>query len=200
MPGETLSAVVAVALSPLSPAPVTHSLHRSNPIKPSNALYEFGGILKKKKKKFPVWLQETAPACSPQPALCPVGHSDPNLWLRSFIISPIFSAPLPWDAAKSREWITQSINIIFYPLDTKSVSRCPEPSNLPSDRPTPPPRFWIVLIHFCFRTGTTLTCCGAWQWTGEPSPAAPNEQTNKQTDVAFPLKLASLRGFFFFFF
>lgn len=108
LPGETLSAVVAVALSPLSPAPVTHSLHRSNPIKPSNALYEFGGILKKK-KKFPVWLQETAPACSPQPALCPVGHSDPNLWLRSFIISPIFSAPLPWDAAKSREWITQSV-------------------------------------------------------------------------------------------
>lgn len=51
LPGETLSAVVAVALSPLSPAPVTHSLHRSNPIKPSNALYEFGGILKKKKKK-----------------------------------------------------------------------------------------------------------------------------------------------------
>lgn len=107
-PAETPLAVVAVALSPLYTAAVNHSLHPSNPIKPSNALYKFRGILKKK-KKIPVWLQETAPACSPQPALCPVGHSGPNLWLSSFIISPIFTAPLPWDAAKSREWITQSV-------------------------------------------------------------------------------------------
>lgn len=52
LPAETPLAVVAVALSPLSPVAVTHSLHPFNPIKPSNALYEFGGILKKKKNSL----------------------------------------------------------------------------------------------------------------------------------------------------
>lgn len=132
LPAETPLAVVAVALSPLSPAAVTHSLHPFNPIKPSNALYEFGGILKKKKNPCVASRNGSCVFPSAGPVSCG------PLWSQSLAAfvhhqSHIYCSSSVGRGQKPRVDYTKRlcINIIFYPLDTKSVSRCPEPSNPP---------------------------------------------------------------------